>query len=254
MTNYLITKVEGGYEVVDPADPGCRFQVTKPNGKMHCDCPDYRNAPKGTCDHIASIIDRFRKPTPADQPTPAEPIANGAAAESRPAKDQAGAAEAGPAIPELEKDLVAWHLEHPFRPDQIKLKDGVQYVDGASVIQRLNDVLGTANWSFRILGDPVQLEKEVIIRGRLTAWIGNRKVVKEDFGAHDFARKRSNNEIISRSDTLKSAATDCIKRCAHQLGVGLHLYSKDGSYRSFRLTPAKAPAAAQPAEEAKEGT
>jgi hypothetical protein len=89
---------------------------------------------------------------------------------------------------------------------------------------------------------------------RLTAWIGNRKLVKEDFGAHDFARKKSNNEIISRSDTLKSAATDCIKRCAHQLGVGLHLYSKDGSYRSFRLTPAKPPAAAQPLEEAKEGT
>ena len=115
-------------------------------------------------------------------------------------------------------------------------------------------MLGTANWSFRILGDPVQLEKEVIVRGRLTAWIENRKLVKEDFGAHDFARKKSNNEIISRSDTLKSAATDCIKRCAHQLGVGLHLYSKDGSYRSFRLKPTKSATAAPPAEEAKEGT
>lgn len=248
MNNYQITKVAGGYEVVDPSSPGARFKVTKPNGRMYCDCPDYRNAPKGTCDHIASIIDRFRKPAPADHQTAAEPIANGVAAKSQPAKDQAGPAETGPAIPELEKDLIAWHLEYPFRPEQIKLKDGVQYVDGASVIQRLNDVLGTANWSFRILGDPIQLEKEVIIRGRLTAWIGDRKLVKEDFGAHDFARKKSNNEIISRSDTLKSAATDCIKRCAHQLGVGLHLYSKDGSYRSFRLTPAKPSAGAQPAE------
>jgi hypothetical protein len=34
--------------------------------------------------------------------------------------------------------------------------------------------------------------------------------------------------------------TDCIKRCAHQLGVGLHLYSKDGSYQSFRHAPAQA--------------
>ena len=73
--------------------------------------------------------------------------------------------------PELEKDRVSGLLEHPFRSDQIKLKDGVQYVDGASVIQRLNDVLGTPNWSFRILGDPIELEKEVIVRGRLTAWI-----------------------------------------------------------------------------------
>ncbi len=254
MNNYQITKVEGGYEVVDPQNPDSRFHVTKPNGKMHCDCPDYRNAPKGTCDHIATIIDRFRKPTPAGHPPTAAPIANGTTAEGKPADDQAGLANSEKAIPALEKDPIAWHLEHPFRPEQIKLKDGVQYVDGASVIQRLNDVLGTANWSFRILGDPVQLEKEVIIRGGLTAWIGNRKVIKEDFGAHDFARKKSTNEIISHSDTLKSAATDCIKRCAHQLGVGLHLYSKDGSYRSFRLKPAKPAAAAPSAEEAKEGT
>ncbi len=252
MNNYQISKVEGGYQVVDPADPKSSFHVTKPNGKMHCTCPDYRNAPKGTCDHIATIIDRFRKPVPAKQATLA--AGNGRPAETKPEKDQAGSADSDAAIPELEKDLIAWHLEHPFRPAQIKLKDGVQHVDGASVIQRLNDVLGTANWSFRIVGDPVQLEKEVIIRGRLTAWIGNRKVVKEDFGAHDFARKKSNNEIISRSDTLKSAATDCIKRCAHQLGVGLHLYSKDGSYRSFRLKSAKPAAAETPAEEAKEGT
>ncbi len=252
MNNYQVTKVEGGYEVIDPTVPGTCFKVTKPNGTMHCSCPDYRNAPKGTCDHIATIIDRFRKPTAAGQ---ANPIENGARPENQSVTEQSSSPEANSTIPRLEKDPIAWHLEHPFRPDQIKLKDGVQYVDGASVIQRLNDVLGTANWSFRIMGDPVQLEKEVIIRGRLTAWIGNRKLVKEDFGAHDFARKKSNNEIISRSDTLKSAATDCIKRCAHQLGVGLHLYSKDGSYRSFRLTPAKASAAAQsPAEEAKEGT
>ncbi len=252
MNNYQITKVEGGYEVVDPSVPGTRFRVTKPNGKMHCDCPDYRNAPKGTCDHIATIIDRFRKPAPANQRT--QDAGNGRPVEAQPAKGQASSADHETVIPELEKDQIAWHLEFPFRPEQIKLKDGVQYVDGASVIQRLNDVLGTAHWSFRILGDPVQLEKEVIVRGRLTAWIGNRKLVKEDFGAHDFARKKATNEIISHSDTLKSAATDCIKRCAHQLGVGLHLYSKDGSYRSFRLRPAKPASAETLAEEAKEGT
>ena len=116
MTNYLITKVEGGYEVVDPVDPGCRFHVTKPNGSMHCTCPDYRNAPKGTCDHIASIIDRFRKPTQAHHPTPAEPIANGPAPKSRPAKNQVVPAETGPAIPELEKGLVDWHSSTPSDP------------------------------------------------------------------------------------------------------------------------------------------
>jgi hypothetical protein len=176
-----------------------------------------RNAPVGTCDHIAEVIARHQQ----------------SAGERR---SQARV----PAIPELRKTATAWFLEHPFRVDQIKVKDGVKYIDGASVIQRLNDVLGTANWSFRILGEPIQLPDEVIIRGRLTAWIGDRKVIKEDFGAHEYARKKSDKSIISRSDTIKSATTDCIKHCAHQLGVGLHLYSKDGSFRSFRLSRAEA--------------
>jgi hypothetical protein len=38
---------------------------------------------------------------------------------------------------------------------------------------------------------------------------------------------------VATGDTIKAAVTDAIKRCAHQLGVGLHLYSPDGSYRSF---------------------
>ena len=65
-------------------------------------------------------------------------------------------------------------------------------------------------------------------------------VSREDFGAHEYRRNRKTKQILSEGDTIKSAVTDCIKRCAHQLGVGLHLYSPDGSYQSFRLTePAK---------------
>jgi hypothetical protein len=273
MVNYLITKVEGGYQVVDPEDASHRYLVTKPNGKLRCDCPDYRNAPKGTCEHIASVLESFRKKQPGAGHPSSEigarhpfRLSNGlpgtnfsgaippsSDTPTPPEGDQPAPSNTAPPLPELDKEPIALRLELPFRPDQIKLKDGVQYVDGASVIQRLNDVLGTANWSFRILGDPTLLEKEVIVRGRLTARIGDRKVVKEDFGAHDIARKRSDNQVVSHSDPLKSAVTDCVKRCAHQLGVGLHLYSKDGAFRSFRLAPAKTPSAGQPSEAGKEG-
>ncbi len=77
--------------------------------------------------------------------------------------------------------------------------------------------------------------------------MNGRRVVKEDYGAHEHTRKRSDKSIVSFGDTLKSAVTDCIKRCAHQLGVGLHLYSKDGAYRSFRSAPLEAANPTSPA-------
>jgi hypothetical protein len=152
------------------------------------------------------------------------------------------------ALPILAQSETVRLLELPFRLDQIKLKDDVPYVDGASVIQRLNDVLGTARWSFRLLGGPLEVRDEIVVRGRLTAWIEDKRVVKEDYGAHRQARKRADQSPVSYGDTVKSAVTDCIKRCAHQLGVGLHLYSKDGSYQSFRHTRANAARQTEAAE------
>jgi hypothetical protein len=129
------------------------------------------------------------------------------------------------------KSPTALRLEHPFRADQIKLKDDRPYVEGAAVVQRLNDVLGTKNWSFVLVGEPQVGPAEVIVRGRLTAQIHGRQVIREDIGAHE--RRRGS---VPTGDTIKAAVTDAIKRCAHQLGVGLHLYSPDGSYRSFEPT------------------
>ncbi len=52
-----------------------------------------------------------------------------------------------------------WWLEYAFRPDQVRIRkqDGMRYIDGASVIQRLNDVLGPDGWSVKLLGEPQQL-------------------------------------------------------------------------------------------------
>src|SRR2546425_3650256 len=168
MQQFITTKIPGGYRVAHADDPKIFFVVTRPNGKMLCTCPDYKNAPVGTCDHIVEVIAQ-----------------HGRSAGER--KHQAKA----PAVPEIRKTSTGWFLEYPFRADQVKVKDGVKYIDGASVIQRLNDVLGTANWSFTIIGEPIQLQEEVVVRGRLTAWIGDRKVVKEDFGAHEYTRTKS---------------------------------------------------------------
>jgi len=337
MFEYLTTRVSGGYRVTHVNEPGVFFTVTKPNGKMVCDCPEYSQAPKGTCEHISQVIEYHRRnqvtttpsrtvsrnryagrmgtltlglpprpistngrtqppnpnttlvhsqpdkpaarpaattheqpsgaasapslttqpnPPTAATPAPAEPPNNGAARPSPAAPPTNGdsrrpavspAASAAHALPNIQKSPTAQRLELAFRPDQIKQKDGAAYLDGASVIQRLNDVLGTENWSFRLLGDPREVREEVIVHGRLTALMNGQRVVKEDYGAHEHTRKRSDKSIVSYGDTLKSAVTDCIKRCAHQLGVGLHLYSKDGSYRSFRSAPLEAANSTSPA-------
>ena len=87
------------------------FLVAKANGKVVCTRPDYKNAPVGICDHILEL------------------------------KEQGDSAN----WPAIRQEETARLLEHPFRPNQVKLKDGLAYVEGATVIQRLNDVLRTGN-------------------------------------------------------------------------------------------------------------
>ncbi|HEY2930301.1 MAG TPA: Rad52/Rad22 family DNA repair protein [Acidobacteriota bacterium] len=229
MQKLIITQTAGGFRVGHTEDPQVFFMVTKPNGRLVCNCPDYnKNAPKGECDHISEVV-RLLNGQVRSKPNGWAGQPNVPVARKGPAKVDS--------LPALEKSQLAVLLEYPFRDDQVKAreKDGAPYIDGASVIQRLNDVLGPENWSFRLMGDPQQLEDEAVVRGRLIVRINGRSVVKEDFGAHEYARKRADKAIVSRGDTIKAAVTDCIKRCAHQLGVGLHLYSKDGQYRSFRV-------------------
>ena len=250
MFNYLTTRVPEGYRVTHVDEPGVFFTVTKPNGKMVCDCPEYPKAPKGTCEHISQVVEYHRakqatpptrtrtvsrnrypgrmgtlslglpprpispvlrtqpdKPTttpvraaheapssgvsgfsltvpakatetptaPPKPPTtaplpPAEPsktslrLLSATPPATSPANGPAprpAAPPARPALPEIHTSPTAQRLELPFRPDQIKQKDGAAYLDGASVIQRLNDALGTENWSFRLLGEPREVREEV---------------------------------------------------------------------------------------------
>ena len=53
---FTFTKIEGGYEVFDDENV---YTITKPNGKIVCDCPEFKLAPPGTCDHIAELLERF---------------------------------------------------------------------------------------------------------------------------------------------------------------------------------------------------
>jgi hypothetical protein len=119
-------------------------------------------------------------------------------------------------------------LEKPFEPNQIKKREGnfgkmLDYIEGHAVIERLNMAF-EAEWSFSILEHRI-LEKtdEVLVIGQLRAG----DVVKTQFGSSKITRARESGEPISLADDFKAGATDCIKKCASLLGIGLHLYNGD---------------------------
>ena len=115
-------------------------------------------------------------------------------------------------------------LEKPFEPGQIRQRKGrnglLDYVEGHSVIRRLNEALDGA-WSFEIVQHEIR-EEEVVVIGRLSA----EGITKMAFGGSQVTRERESGTLISLSDDLKAAATDSMKKCATFLGVGLHLYAE----------------------------
>jgi len=118
-------------------------------------------------------------------------------------------------------------LEKPFEANQIKQRKGtyggmLDYVETHAVIQRLNDAFD-ANWNFEIISHEVQ-DNEVIVLGKLTA----NDVVKMQFGSNKISVSKQ-GEVIGLGDDLKAASSDCLKKCATLLGVGLHLYGAEKS-------------------------
>jgi len=103
-------------------------------------------------------------------------------------------------------------LEKPFEPGQIRQRKGrnglLDYVEGHSVIHRLNEALDGA-WSFEIVQHEIR-EEEVLVIGRLTA----ENVVKMAFGGSQITRERESGTAISLGDDLKAAATDSVRRVA----------------------------------------
>src|ERR1700758_1467228 len=99
-------------------------------------------------------------------------------------------------------------LEKPFPAEQIRQRKGrnglLDYVEGHSVIQRLNEALEGA-WSFQIVHHEIR-EEEVLVIGRLSAG----EVVKMAFGGSQVTREKESSQIISLGDDLKSASTDAL--------------------------------------------
>lgn len=119
------------------------------------------------------------------------------------------------------------------------------YVDGEMVVSRLNESLGFDGWSFEV-GQVNVLEDEVWVTGKLTVYSGDRVVVREQAGGQIINRTRGiparpyvpadgdrpeqpavaaqKGQIVELGNDIKGAITDCLKKCATLVGVGLYLF------------------------------
>jgi hypothetical protein len=120
-------------------------------------------------------------------------------------------------------------LAAPFEVTFTDVRGGVEltYVSGEQVVRRLNEVLGVGGWSFRVLRHDIHPESdEAWALGELVAEIGDKTVVRQQFGSQKLKRSRTTGAPLDIGFDLKGAATDAMKKCASLLGVGLYLSRK----------------------------
>jgi hypothetical protein len=92
----------------------------------------------------------------------------------------------------------------------------------------LNEVLGVAGWSFRILEHGYNQEAdEIWVLAELTANFGGETVVRQQFGSQKVKRARTTDSPLDIGFDLKGASTDALKKCASLVGVGLYLSRKE---------------------------
>jgi hypothetical protein len=100
----------------------------------------------------------------------------------------------------------------------------LSYVEVGYVINMLNQVFGW-DWDFTIQEQQIG-KKQVWVRGELTVRVKDHSICKSQFGGSDIKYNR-NSEPVSIADDLKTAASDCLKKCASMLGIAGDVYWKD---------------------------
>lgn len=103
----------------------------------------------------------------------------------------------------------------------------LEYHTGEQITSRLNEALGFMNWSFTIITHGIHAEAdECWVQGELTVTLDGRTVTRQQFGSQKIKRSRSSGTPLDIGFDLKGAATDCLKKCASLIGVGLYLWAK----------------------------
>ena len=108
-------------------------------------------------------------------------------------------------------------------PEEAYSTDGSRGFDLTSlkaqyIVERLNDVTYQNNGGWYLTGEYQETDNGVLYYGQLTVSIGEESVIRENVGFGKWA-KHSND-----GDAYKSAATDCLGKCASHIGIGNEMY------------------------------
>ena len=214
-------------QIDDAPEPGetvIVYRKVSDDGTVHVDSQDERGRRRGAWYSMATYAVALVQPgdditrdttrwrawcsTPAAPPTqPSEVMMN--ATEPEPLPD-------GRRDPEQ----IAALLAAPFDPAEIKFKPqsvsgnralAIPYVDARVVMDRLDDVLGIANWADQyepLAGGNMKCTLSLRLEGE---WIS-----REDVG--------SESEQPDEGDRCKAAVSDALKRTAVKFGVARYLY------------------------------
>jgi hypothetical protein len=106
----------------------------------------------------------------------------------------------------------------------------VSYVEVGYVINVLNQAFGY-NWDFKISDQQIG-NKQVWVKGELSVRLKGQMITKSQFGGADIKKNKNSEEAISIADDLKTAASDCLKKCASLMGIASDVYFKDLDYPS----------------------
>lgn len=104
------------------------------------------------------------------------------------------------------------------------------YVTGGYVKKCLNIMFGW-DWDFEILEQMI-LHGEAIVKGRLTCRTNGKTIIKTQFGNKDIMYRKQINQTdekipLSIGNDLKAACTDCLKKCAAEIGIAADIYNKE---------------------------
>lgn len=100
----------------------------------------------------------------------------------------------------------------------------LSYVEVGYVVNVLNQAFGW-DWDFRVVDQQVG-KKQVWVRGELAVRVKGHEIVKSQYGGSDIRMGRT-GESLNIADDLKTAASDCLKKCASLLGIAGDIYWKD---------------------------
>lgn len=99
------------------------------------------------------------------------------------------------------------------------------YVTGGYVRKCLNLMFGWS-WNFEIVEQMI-MHGEAIVKGRLTCHSNGQTIIKMQYGNKDIMFKKGTEIPLSIGNDLKAAATDCLKKCAAEIGIAADIYNKE---------------------------